>query len=183
MSKTYIPFRELNTGDICQHLDHDKLLLMKTPMNDKGVVLESVWISNKLYPRGTLLNMDSTACVIALDPASLLTLPILRTDPVDPRRTFWTEGATAKVGRSREAHVNLFAGLFLYSGLGMGTYYSGIEHEELWCGGTEARAHAEAEGVPFVHFDREDWTSDPTLKFNRDRAQADFAQSKASISA
>jgi hypothetical protein len=66
----------------------------------------------------------------------------------------WRAGDTAKFGKNSEREVPVFAGLFRYSGLGMGNYYS-AENLVEWTDTTDAQRRAKAEAVPFVYWDAE----------------------------
>ena len=74
------------------------------------------------------------------------------------------------VGSHRTAPVNVFAGLFLYSGFGRGRYYAATDQEVLETGTAAARETANNEGVPFVYFDSAEWTSDPDLTVQKNAA-------------
>jgi hypothetical protein len=177
-SMNYKPFSELETGAIFRDNEHRGLLLMKADRGNYGVVLSSIWLSAGLLPRGKLIEYSPNECVIE-ELEDAVSLPAKRVDPVDPRREFWKEGATKTVGRGRAANIEIFAGLFLYSGFGMGNYYSATENEIFWCGSTEARKRAEAEGVLYVYYDSKDWTKDPKLTFEKTEAQRRHEQAKA----
>ncbi len=167
----YLPFSKLTVGAMFEHPEHSGLKLMKTSSLNQAMVLESIWMDNQLYPRGTLVPVTSNECVQLLsDEDAVLEMPVVRKDPVDPRRKFWKQGDTRTVGRDAHARINVFAGLFLYSGFGMGTYFSATAMEEVWCDGSKAKQFADAEGVLFVHFDSKDWTRDPDLKFEKEQA-------------
>lgn len=167
----YKPFSALATGAICRDLDHATLLLIKTDLKNRAMVLESVWIDNKLYPRGTLVELAENECVIAVEEGADLVLPLTRKDPVDPRRRFWAAGDTKSVCPNHPTRINVFAGLFLYSGFGMGSYYSSVDNEVIWCDYTRAEALAAAEGILVVHFDSFSWTKDPDLAYEKEQAR------------
>lgn len=166
----YKPFSELDTGAVFRDVEHRDLLLMKTSYGNFAMLLESRWIDNKLLPRGKLIEYDKKECIVEVDDGDLV-VPAKRTDPLDPRRKFWKAGDTQVVGRELAARIEIFAGLFLYSGFGMGNYYSATENETFWCGATEARSRAEAEGVLYVYYDSKDWTKDPTLAHEKEEAR------------
>jgi hypothetical protein len=162
-SMNYKPFSELETGAIFRDNEHRNLLLMKADRGNYGVVLSSIWLSAGLLPRGKLVEYSPNECVIE-EVEESISLPAKRVDPIDPRREFWKEGATKTVGRERSANIEIFAGLFLYSGFGMAT---------------EARKRAEAEGVLYVYYDSKDWTKDPKLTFEKTEAQRRHDHAKA----
>lgn len=66
----------------------------------------------------------------------------------------WQQGDTAKFGKNNERDVQVFSGLFRYSGFGMGNYYSASQRVE-WIDTTEAQRKAKEEGVRFVYWDAE----------------------------
>lgn len=66
----------------------------------------------------------------------------------------WKQGDTAKFGKNNERDVQVFSGLFRYSGFGMGNYYSASQRVE-WIDTTEAQRKAKEEGVRFVYWDAE----------------------------
>lgn len=66
----------------------------------------------------------------------------------------WKPGDTAKFGRNNERDVQVFSGLFRYSGMGMGNYYSASQRVD-WIDTTEAQRKAKEEGVRFVYWDAE----------------------------
>lgn len=175
----YKPFATLPVGAVFRDFDHQSLVLMKTDAKERAVVLDSVWIDNKLYPRGALVEVAHNECVIALEDGPDLSLPLVRKDPIDPRRKFWKDGDKVTVGREKNATVNVFAGLFLYSGFGMGTYYAARENEQFWCDASEAERKAVDEGLPFVNFDSFSWTNDPNLAHDRAQAQQRFDERRA----
>ena len=66
----------------------------------------------------------------------------------------WVQGDTAKFGKDNSRDVEVFAGLFRYSGFGMGNYYSAAQSVE-WIDTSEAQRRAKEEGVGFVYWDAE----------------------------
>ena len=66
----------------------------------------------------------------------------------------WKPGDTAKFGRNNERDVQVFSGLFRYSGMGMGNYYSASQRVD-WIDTTEAQRKAKEESVRFVYWDAE----------------------------
>ncbi len=66
----------------------------------------------------------------------------------------WADGQTVRFGRKDEREVAVFAGLFRYSGFGLGHYYS-TAHQIEWLYKTDAKARAASEGVAFVYWDSE----------------------------
>lgn len=66
----------------------------------------------------------------------------------------WKLGDIAKFGKNDERDVQVFSGLFRYSGMGMGNYYSASQRVE-WIDTTEAQRKSKEEGVRFVYWDAE----------------------------
>ena len=168
----YQPFSALGQGAIFKSLEHPTIPMMKV-RQDSAIYLEGVWISGSLYPRGYKVPVAPTTCVDLMTDGEV-TLPALRVDPVDPRRKFWKEGDTRWVGDNSRAEIEVFAGLFLYSGMGVGNYFSGVENERFEMGGEEARKKAAEEGIPYVFYDSFRWTNDRKLSRERQEAQKDF---------
>lgn len=168
----YQPFSAIGKGNIFHRVDKPDVPFLKTE-GDKAVLLQGYWENDHLYARGTVLTFKSDTCVVAmLDGA--VSLEVVQTDPIDPRRKFWKTGDQKVVGQGRDAMVNIFAGLYLYSGFGQGNYYSSKGNEIFGGDSTWAREQAEAEGIPFVYYDCFQWTSDPDLKHQRAQAQTYF---------
>jgi hypothetical protein len=178
----YQPFSELTTGTLFRDVEHRAMLLMKSSDKKHGTLMESIWLDNTLMPRGMLIEYHNNECVIEVTEDDVL-LPARRKDPIDPRRKFWKEGDTQTVGRDCAAKIEVFAGLFLYSGFGQGTYYASTDNEQFWCGADEAREKADAEGVLLVKYDSKDWTNDPKLTFEKKEARRRKDEAAARVAA
>jgi hypothetical protein len=165
----YKPFSAIARGDIFNMVERPDVPMMKCGDNT-AVYLEGVWIDGRLYSRGQDIRVDEATCIICPEVAEL-TIPVAKVDPIDPRSKFWREGDQVTCGSGSRAQVNVFAGLFLYSGFGAGTYYSGVDNEMFFISTEAAEKRAKAEEIPFVYFDRFSWTFDPTLSHERMQAQ------------
>lgn len=174
--KPYKPFSELKVGELFTLTDSD-IMHIKVD-DDTAVRLKGYSQAGVLYPRGGPRSITPTTCVIS-DKTNQIELSNAEEDPIDPRRKFWTEFDVHHVGRNNEAKINVFGGLFVYSWLGMGNYYAATNNEIFWCSVTEAKEKAKAEGVPFVCYDMMEWTSDPTLKRDREEAQKKFDKERS----
>ena len=66
------------------------------------------------------------------------------------RKKAWVEGDSARyvTGHTRP----VVAGLFMYSGMGMGTYY-GADGFTYWCHPSEAHERAVEEGAAYTYVD------------------------------
>ena len=73
--------------------------------------------------------------------------------PAAPKLT-WEQGDVVKFGSNNERDVEVFSGLFRYSGFGLGTYYSATGSAE-FVDADIAYQHACAEGVPYIRWDSE----------------------------
>jgi hypothetical protein len=104
--------------------------------------------------------------------------PTAKLGQVTQQLGLWQEGDTVWVGDEARASINVFAGLFLYEGQGIGTYYARSGNEIVRLRTATARALARAEGIPIVDYDSSRWTSDPTLADQRQRAQESFDLAK-----
>ncbi|PNE59956.1 hypothetical protein A8H39_02075 [Paraburkholderia fungorum] len=80
-----------------------------------------------------------------------------------PEQKVWKAGDTVSFGRSNETIVEAFPGLYRYSGLGMGSYYSS-SHLIEWLENTVAAGRANSEGVKFVYWDAERAIEPPEYK-------------------
>jgi hypothetical protein len=181
MNTNFKPFSLIGRGDIFNLVDIPQISLMKTG-DDTAVYLQGVWIDNVLRPRGFPAKFSLTTCVIVPE-GTELTIPLKKEDPIDPRRKFWSEGDQVMVGSDSRRPVNIFGGLFIYSGMGSGTYYSSVDNEIFWLTTDVAHQRAKSENVPFVHFDSMSFTSDPTLKHERKQAQEAFDRAAAQVAA
>lgn len=172
---SYLPFKELKVGAFFRDLQ-DNALYLKTDLAGKAVLMESIYVSQGskqvLLPRGTCQTLYPNICVIA-EASESITLPTVRTDPRNPNKLYWSEGQTRLVGERTMRPVILFAGLFIYDGLGSGTYFS-KSGESMGVAADAARAMAESEGIPFVYIDSFDYQPDPTLADQRRAAQEAF---------
>jgi hypothetical protein len=88
-----------------------------------------------------------------------------------PAHEVWKAGDTISFGRNNEMLVEVFPGLYRYSGLGMGGYYSS-SHQVEWLDNAAASARANLEGVKFVYWDAERAIEPPEYK-ERKRNQFD----------
>jgi hypothetical protein len=94
-----------------------------------------------------------------------------------PHRKFWRDGDTLQVrSHPRKGEVFVFAGLFVYSKMGVGAYHSKVQNEVLFISKDEALAQAHCEGLPFVYFDHMCWTGDPDLTRECQEAHRIFAE-------
>ena len=157
----YLPFSQVATGNIFCLADRPKVSLLKTGRNS-AVRLEGYWDGDQLHPRGELVACDDNSCTVAPE-SSEVTLSVVKEDPIDPRRRFWKDGDTLKVGRNMQGRVYVFAGLYMYSGFGTGTYYSKVQNERFNVDVEDGQRMAQNEGLPFVYFDHVNWTNDPYL--------------------
>lgn len=171
----YLPFSKLAAGELFRESDSD-VVWMKSSEGTLATAMQSFWRHGTLIKRGYVSKMEPTLCVAPVPESEPLQLQAKSVDPVDPRRRFWAEGLQVRVGRGRQALVNVFAGLYTYSGFGSGTYYAAAMNEVFHCSVMEARNRADAEGLPFVYHDLEDWTSDPDLTNKRRDAKAAFEE-------
>lgn len=81
-------------------------------------------------------------------------LPELKPELKNPWPVGGTILSSTRYGTPCEAR--LIAGLFIYSGFGMGNYYS-ASGEKVWCNHSQARDHAKAEGVELLYWDSFDF--------------------------
>lgn len=179
----FLPFSQLAQGALFRCADSDTVW-MKSAEGNRAMAMQSYWATqHRLVKRGALLAMSSSECVIPLPED--FTMSAERVDPVDPKRRFWAPGERINsIGRRAGSYVNIFGGLFMYSGCGAGNYYSLTEGEIISCSPSEARKLANAEGAVFVYHDIDDRTDDPDLKDKRRQAEAaKVAQLKASAKA
>lgn len=172
----YQPFSAIAIGNTFHLVNKPAIRFMKCA-GDQAVLLDGYWENNQLRSRGSLTPFKADTCIVAVTEGEVI-LSAVKVDPIDPRRHFWKAGDQRCVDNGGPAKVNIFGGLFLYHGFGMGNYYSATG-EVLSCTVTEAREHAAKEEVPFVYFDTFRWTNDPELKRERAAAQAEFDESKA----
>jgi hypothetical protein len=177
------PFSAISSGNLFHLVDNPSIVLMKTK-EKKAILLGGYWANDQLHSRGDVVPFAADTCVVALAEGSL-TLEHQKVDPIDPRRKFWNEGEFKRVGQNQSGKVNIFAGLFLYHGMGVGNYYSATANEIFWGSPSDSRERAAAEGIPFVYYDTFQWTNDPELTRERADAKRDFdkAQAKAAAAA
>lgn len=151
---TYLPFKELEIGTIFYSIDKKDIPFLKSSKSH-AVLLASIW-QNGLVPRGTQVPFSEDTCILQAEEAEEITLPICRVDPIDPSRKFWNENTVAKVGKRNPVEIKVFAGLFLYSGFGSGTYYAATKNEIFFKDAGTAQKMAEKEGVRFINHDSQD---------------------------
>lgn len=171
------PFSAIAKGSLFRKVDSESSLLMKLD-DSTAVFLRGIWVSDRLYARGTTERFGALTCVDALAETEQAVLPAQNDDPVDPRRKFWKEGDQAQVGHHERKPINIFAGLFLFSWMGVGYYYAKTANEKLWLTTDEARTMAAAEGIPFVFIDSFDMQFDPLLTRERKYAQRCFQEAQ-----
>lgn len=176
----YLPFKDLEVGAFFRELT-DNALCMKTSAPDEAILMESVYTlagsGHRLLPRGHCLKLQPNTCVSVEATESVL-LPFNRQDPRDPGKSYWDEGACRLVGERRQRPVKVFAGLFLYSGLGAGQYYSNTG-ECLFLSADDAEKIADKEGAPFVFHDSFQLTTDEELARKRVKAEEALEKKKA----
>lgn len=173
----YQPFAVIAIGNMFHLVDKPTIRFLKCA-NDRAVLLDGYWEDGRLFSRGTLVPFKADTCIVGVTEGDVV-LPAVKVDPIDPRRKFWQEGEFKRVGRDQTGKVNIFAGLFLYHGMGVGNYYSAAGNEIFWGAPNDGRERAAAEGIPFVYYDTFQWTNDPDLKRERAEAQRQFDDAKA----
>lgn len=175
----YKPFSLVEKGHIFNMIEREGIALMKTGPNS-AVYLQGFWAGAALRSRGEIVSISAETCVIEPQEQEL-TLTIAKVDPIDPRRKFWKDGDQVKVGKnsSSSAMVNIFAGLFIYHGMGSGNYYSAT-NEVFGADRSWAEVRADKEGVPFVYHDSFEVPGDANLTNARARAVKVFESKIAS---
>lgn len=153
-------FMHLDVGAFFESPAHKGLVLMVTSSGQAAVVK-----GGERASRGQLLVVWSHAPVVVLNDQEILNVLAAR-PPAKPVRNFWKAGDVRSVGRNKGAVVDVFAGLFLYRGGGVGDYFS-ADGEVQVCSREVARQKAGEEAVALVHFDIFDWPSDRTLSSER----------------
>lgn len=161
----YLPLSRVPTGAIVRELDTGALA-MKSAQSTAVVLLESVYLKGSLLPRGSLLPMHPNEAVELLDETAEVSLPVVRKDPRNPSKRYWDADMLLSTGNG-ESKIRPFAGLFLYSGLGMGFYFSNRDQEQVWTTEMEARKFAAEQGSSFVYHDHAVRTTDAELAARR----------------
>lgn len=174
----YLPLSQVPVGTIVRELDTGAMA-MKPPQHTAVFLLESVYLKGRLLPRGTLLPMHPNEAVELLDKIDAVQMPVNRVDPRDPSKQYWELDALVDTGNAVVSKVRPFAGLFLYSGLGMGYYYSSQRQEKVWTTEMEGRKLALEQGVSFVYHDKEVRTTDAELASRRLAAAPRLTSAKA----
>lgn len=113
--------------------------------------------------RGQLSHFGADSEIEAL--AAEIALATLSSAPAESSMNTWTDETTREVGDF--GHVNtiqVFAGLFLSTGVSKGYYYSGRDRLVYWCDEETAQEIAKAEAVPFVAWRTFKYTTTQALK-------------------
>lgn len=113
--------------------------------------------------RGNLVSFEAATEIEPL--AAEVALAILSSAPVESSVKSWTDATTREVGDYGHVSViQVFAGLFLSTGVSKGSYYCGRDRLVYWCDEETAQGIAKAESVPFVAWRSFQYTTTQALK-------------------